>query len=90
MDKGHRFNQELLDAWELGCMLDLAEVTAASALARTESRGAHARDDFPGRDDEEWLKHTLAYQEQGVESRLQAGGRPPRAGQPRVLDRGRV
>lgn len=60
-DKGKRFNQELLEAWEVGCLLDLAEVTAASALARQESRGAHSRDDFPKRDDENWLKHTLIY-----------------------------
>jgi succinate dehydrogenase / fumarate reductase flavoprotein subunit len=60
-DKGKRFNQELLEAWEVGCLLDLAEVTAASALARQESRGAHSRDDFPERDDEGWLKHTLVF-----------------------------
>jgi succinate dehydrogenase / fumarate reductase flavoprotein subunit len=60
-DKGKRFNQELLEAWEVGCLLDLAEVTAASALARQESRGAHSRDDFPERDDENWLKHTLVF-----------------------------
>ena len=58
-DKGHQFNTDLLEAWELGCLLELAEVTTISALARTESRGAHARDDFVERDDEAWLKHTL-------------------------------
>jgi succinate dehydrogenase / fumarate reductase flavoprotein subunit len=42
-------------------MLDMALVTTQSALARTESRGGHARDDFPKRDDETWLKHTLAW-----------------------------
>jgi succinate dehydrogenase / fumarate reductase flavoprotein subunit len=42
-------------------MLDLAEVTIISALARTESRGAHSRLDYPKRDDEKWLVHTLAY-----------------------------
>ena len=42
-------------------MLDLAEVTVASALPRQESRGAHSRVDYPQRDDEKWLKHTLAY-----------------------------
>ena len=58
-DKGDQFNTDLLEAWELGCLLELAEVTTISALARTESRGAHARDDFVERDDEKWLKHTL-------------------------------
>ena len=58
-DKGMRFNTDILEAWELGCLLELAEVTAVSAIARTESRGAHARDDFPERDDENWLAHTL-------------------------------
>jgi succinate dehydrogenase / fumarate reductase flavoprotein subunit len=60
-DKGKRFNSDLMEAWELGCLLDIAEVTAVSALARQESRGAHSRDDFPKRDDEKWLVHTLAY-----------------------------
>ncbi|HET7009746.1 MAG TPA: FAD-dependent oxidoreductase [Anaerolineales bacterium] len=64
-DAGRIFNTELLEAWELGCLLDLAEVTAASALARTESRGAHAREDYPKRDDASWLKHTLAFAEDG-------------------------
>ncbi|MDT8306532.1 MAG: FAD-binding protein, partial [Anaerolineae bacterium] len=62
-DQGQIFNTELLEAWELGCLLQLAEVTAVSALARTESRGGHARDDYPQRNDEEWLKHTLCYLE---------------------------
>lgn len=60
-DKGHKFNTDLLEAWELGCLLDLAEVTAVSALNRKESRGGHSREDFPKRDDENWLVHTLAY-----------------------------
>jgi succinate dehydrogenase / fumarate reductase flavoprotein subunit len=64
-DKGRRFNQELLEAWEVGCLLDLAEVTAASALAREESRGAHSREDFPERDDENWLKHSLVHKRDG-------------------------
>jgi succinate dehydrogenase / fumarate reductase flavoprotein subunit len=59
-DRGKTFNMDLLSAWELSNMLDLAEVTTASALARKESRGAHAREDFPKRDDTAWLKHTLA------------------------------
>ncbi len=64
-DTGRIFNTDLLEAWELGCLLEVAEVTAVSALARTESRGAHAREDFPRRDDSDWLKHTLAWRENG-------------------------
>ena len=56
-------NTDLLEAWELGCLLELAQVTTESALARKESRGAHARDDYSERDDEEWLKHTLCFRE---------------------------
>ena len=59
-DTGKVFNQEMLSAWELKNMLDLALVTAISASARQESRGAHAREDFPKRDDGSWMKHTLA------------------------------
>ncbi len=64
-DHGQKFNTELLEALELGYLLDLAEVTAYSAAARTESRGAHARVDYPKRDDAHWLKHTLAYRRDG-------------------------
>jgi len=64
-DRGRRFNTEVLEAFELGSLLDLAEVTTVSALARTESRGAHWREDFPRRDDVNWLKHTLAYRKDG-------------------------
>ena len=59
-DKGARFNSDLLEAWELGCLLDLAEVTAVSALNRTESRGGHSREDYKERDDVNWLVHSLA------------------------------
>jgi len=62
-DKGMLFNTDLLEAWELGCLLDLAEITTVSALARTESRGAHARDDYKDRNDENWLKHTLCFKD---------------------------
>jgi succinate dehydrogenase / fumarate reductase flavoprotein subunit len=60
-DRGKIYNTNLLNTWELGNLLDLAEVTTISALARQESRGGHARDDFPKRDDVNWLKHTLAW-----------------------------
>jgi succinate dehydrogenase / fumarate reductase flavoprotein subunit len=60
-DRSKTYNTELLEAIELGYLLDLAEVTSESALARKESRGAHSREDYPERDDENWLKHTLAY-----------------------------
>lgn len=60
-DSSKVFNTELLNTWELGNMLDLALVTAESALARKESRGAHAREDFPRRDDSNWMQHTLAW-----------------------------
>ena len=60
-DKGKRFNTELLEAIELGFLLDLAEVLVYCALNRTESRGGHMRDDYPQRDDENWMHHTMAY-----------------------------
>jgi len=60
-DKGKTFNTGLVAALQLDFTLDLAEVTIAGALARTESRGAHTRLDYPKRDDQNWLKHTLAY-----------------------------
>jgi len=59
-DEGRLFNTGLVAALQLDFTLDLAEVTIISALARTESRGAHSRLDYPKRDDENWLKHTLA------------------------------
>ena len=68
-DKGSRYNTDLAEALELGYLLDCAEATVESALARKESRGAHAREDYPDRDDVAWLTHTLAY-------RNAAGGTP--------------
>jgi succinate dehydrogenase / fumarate reductase flavoprotein subunit len=58
-DKGSCFNRELLDVFELGHMLDLAEVIAMGALYRRESRGAHFREDFPARNDQQFLVHTM-------------------------------
>jgi succinate dehydrogenase / fumarate reductase, flavoprotein subunit len=58
-DTGRKFNADLLERLELENLLDLAYITAVSARNRTESRGAHTRDDYPDRNDEQWLKHTL-------------------------------
>jgi succinate dehydrogenase / fumarate reductase flavoprotein subunit len=55
------FNTDLVEALELDNMLALASVSLHSAIGRTESRGAHTREDFPKRDDENWLKHTLSW-----------------------------
>ncbi len=64
-DKGDVFNMDLLEALELGYLLDCAEALVAGAVTRQESRGAHMREDFPDRDDTNWLKHTLAYRTSG-------------------------
>ncbi|VVB91932.1 Fumarate reductase (CoM/CoB) subunit A [uncultured archaeon] len=61
-NKGKNFNYELMEAIELGHQLDISEVILVSALDRKESRGAHFREDFPARDDKNYLKHTLAFQ----------------------------
>jgi len=63
-DRGTTFNTDLLDAIELGHMLEYSELIVVGALAREESRGGHARHDFPTRDDEKWFKHTLAYRDE--------------------------
>jgi succinate dehydrogenase / fumarate reductase flavoprotein subunit len=66
-DHNEAYNLDVINAWEVKNLLDLAEVTAVSSLERRESRGAHSRDDYPDRDDEQWLKHTLAWlDEDGV------------------------
>src|SRR5262249_18428013 len=64
-DKSLSFNTELTTALELGFMLDAAEAVAFSALARQESRGSHQRLDYPQRDDQRYLKHSLAYRTDG-------------------------
>ena len=58
-DKTKTFNTNLMFTIEMGFMIDCAETIAVSALERTESRGAHTREDMPDRDDENWLKHIL-------------------------------
>ncbi len=62
-DKGLRYNTDLLEAVELGFLLELAEVLVVGALTRTESRGGHAREDYPNRDDTNWMRHTMAYKQ---------------------------
>jgi succinate dehydrogenase / fumarate reductase flavoprotein subunit len=67
-DTGNKFNTELLELIELGNLLELSLVTVQSALNRRESRGAHYREDYPKRDDENWLKHSLAYKtDEGIQ-----------------------
>ena len=67
-DKGKRYNTDLLEAVELGFLLDLAEVLVYSARSRHESRGGHMREDYPKRDDENFLVHTMAYRTGDPES----------------------
>ncbi len=69
-DTGKVYNTELMEAFELGFLLDCAEALVAGALARDESRGGHFREDHPLRDDEHWLKHTLAYRQDDGSIRL--------------------
>jgi succinate dehydrogenase / fumarate reductase flavoprotein subunit len=73
-DRNKVYNSNLFHALELENLVDLAEVTVMGAVAREESRGAHARRDFPTRDDEKWLSHTLAFRESGGAVKL--GSKP--------------
>ncbi|MBS4102047.1 succinate dehydrogenase flavoprotein subunit [Tsukamurella paurometabola] len=76
-DKGKRFNSDLLEAIELGFLLELAEVTVVGALNRKETRGGHAREDYPNRDDENYMVHTMAYKEgEGLESGIRLDTKP--------------
>jgi succinate dehydrogenase / fumarate reductase flavoprotein subunit len=70
-DKGKMYNTDLMEAVELGFLLDNAEPLVVAALAREESRGGHYREDFPNRDDENWLKHSLAYRDEDGSVRLE-------------------
>jgi succinate dehydrogenase/fumarate reductase flavoprotein subunit len=70
-DSSRTFNTELLSALELDFMLEVAGTIAYSALAREESRGAHSRRDFPDRNDEKFLNHTIAYRTDEVAPRLE-------------------
>jgi succinate dehydrogenase / fumarate reductase flavoprotein subunit len=81
-DKGQAFNTDLLEALELGFLLDVAEVVVVGALNRQESRGGHFREDFPARDDAGYMKHTMAYRRPGA-AQLPGG---PGAGAPGAFD----
>jgi succinate dehydrogenase / fumarate reductase flavoprotein subunit len=65
-DKSRTYNTDLMEAVELGFMLDLAQTLVHAARARTESRGGHSREDHPARDDVNWLKHSLAWKTNGT------------------------
>ena len=70
-DKGKVYNTDLMEAWELGALLDCADTLVAAALARDESRGGHYREDHPLRDDDHWLRHSLGYREPDGSVRLE-------------------
>jgi succinate dehydrogenase / fumarate reductase flavoprotein subunit len=70
-DRGRTFNTELMEAVELGFLLDVSEAVAAAAETRDESRGGHYREDSPLREDDRWLVHSLAYREEDGSVRLE-------------------
>ncbi|GHG44662.1 succinate dehydrogenase flavoprotein subunit [Flavimobilis marinus] len=76
-DKGKMFNTDLLEAVELGFLLDIAEVVVVGALSREESRGGHFREDFPDRDDANFMSHTMAYRRRTDGADVDAAGIPP-------------
>ena len=73
-DKGKRFNLDLLEAVELGFLLEIAKVMTVGALHRKESRGGHYREDYPDRDDANFMKHSMAYQDASVTAESSAEG----------------
>ncbi|SFQ38775.1 succinate dehydrogenase flavoprotein subunit [Amycolatopsis rubida] len=76
-DKGKRYNTDLLEAVELGFLLELAEVLVVGAIARKESRGGHAREDYPNRDDTNFMRHTMAYKQgEGLSSDIRLDYKP--------------
>ncbi|MET9262771.1 succinate dehydrogenase flavoprotein subunit [Amycolatopsis sp. NPDC004079] len=76
-DKGKRYNTDLLEAVELGFLLELAEVLVVGAIARKESRGGHAREDYPTRDDTNFMRHTMAYKQgEGLSSDIRLDYKP--------------
>ena len=77
-DKGDAFNTDVLTAVELGNLILLGEATVLSALNRTESRGAHSREEFPERDDANWMKHTLAYYKPSAKADVELDYEPTR------------
>ena len=75
-DKSHQFNSERVEVLEYLNLLDIANATAYSALERKESRGAHAREDFPDRDDENWLCHSLFFKNKNIVSKRAVNLKP--------------
>ena len=84
-DKGTTFNYDLTEALELGYLLDLAECLVVSARERNESRGGHFRDDFPTRDDQNWMKHSLC--SRGEDGSVQVAYKPVQMGKYEPMER---
>ncbi|HVL26574.1 MAG TPA: succinate dehydrogenase flavoprotein subunit [Acidimicrobiales bacterium] len=86
-DKGGTYNYDLTEALELEFLLDLSEALVVAARARTESRGGHSRDDYPKRDDANWLKHSLVRREGGPTGRLEIDYKPVVGGKYQPMER---